>query len=164
MPTGAQQAYIARRSQVASVSIGAVIDFVTAHSQCICSMRISNMIVDTNRDCTDYIDILLDQGVTAIGRYYRKATHPEWAITKSEAQKLGANKIKLFVVFEDFGLASKLVLTKQQGQDDGASALDQARAIGQPAGGVIYFAAEGLPHGYKSGRLRRRHRMQDSPR
>lgn len=61
------------------------------------------MIVDTNRDCTDYIDILLDQGVTAI-RYYRKATHPEWAITKSEAQKLGANKIKLFVVFEDFGL------------------------------------------------------------
>jgi len=111
------------------------------------------MIVDTNTDCTDYIDILLDQGVTAIGRYYRKATHPEWAITKSEAQKLGANKIKLFVVFEDFGLASKLVLTKQQGQDDGASALDQARAIGQPAGGVIYFAAEGLPHGYKSADL-----------
>jgi hypothetical protein len=109
-----------------------------------------SMFVDTNSDCTNRIDVLKSMGVTAAGRYYRNQRHPEWKVSKTEAQKLSANKIKLFMVFEDFGYAKDLKLTKTQGQADGESALAQARDIGQPSGGVIYFAVEGLPNGYKT--------------
>ena len=43
---------------------------------------------------------------------------------------------------------SALPLTRQRGRDDGASALGQAKKVGQPNGSAIYFAVEGLPNGY----------------
>ncbi len=111
------------------------------------------MIIDTNFSCLEQSQLLLKKGVTAVGRYYRKQRHPEWAITKSEAQELSKAKIKLFIVWEDYNLADTLKLTKQQGAADAGYAVKQAHDIGQPPGSVIYFAVEGLPHGYTSADL-----------
>jgi len=102
-------------------------------------------VIDTNTNCADKIDVLRARGVTAVGRYYR-VKHPEWRVTKAEAQKLSAAGIKLFTVYEDSG--HDLALTAAQGKIDGQNALDQATEIGQPAGTAIYFALEGLPNGY----------------
>jgi hypothetical protein len=110
------------------------------------------MIIDTNTSCLHKSAFLKTKGVTAVGRYYR-VVHPEWAITKPEAQELSTAQIKIFVVYEDTGKAKDFHLTKVQGQTDGTNALNQARNIGQPQGGVIYFAVEGLPDGYGSANL-----------
>lgn len=111
------------------------------------------MIIDTSINCLGKSNFLKSKGVNTVGRYYRKATHSERRVTKAEAQELSATGIKLFTVFEDYGKEADLVLTSAQGKIDGESARDQARLIGQPQGTPIYFAVEGLPHGYKSGHL-----------
>ena len=111
------------------------------------------MIIDTNTSCLGKTDVLKDKNIDVVGRYFRVQTHPEWAITKAEAKQLSEAGIRIFTVFEDFGAASKLKLTKAQGRADGKGALDQAKAIGQPEGSAIYIAAEGLPNGYKKADL-----------
>lgn len=110
-------------------------------------------ILDTNTSCLGKSALLKANGVTAVGRYYRKETYPEYKISKAEAQELSKAGISLFIVFEDYGRADKLVLSEEQGIKDATSALQQAKDIGQPAGTAIYFAAEGLPDGYKSSDL-----------
>jgi Domain of unknown function (DUF1906)/D-alanyl-D-alanine carboxypeptidase len=102
-------------------------------------------VIDTNCNCTDKLDVLRSKGVTAVGRYYR-VVHPEWRVTKIEAQKLSTAGIKLFTVYEDTG--HSLSLTAAQGKSDGQNALGQATEVGQPTGTPIYFALEGLPNGY----------------
>jgi hypothetical protein len=113
------------------------------------------MIIDTNISCLNQSAFLLTQGVKAVGRYYRKERHPEWAVTLEEAQELSKAKIKLFMTWEDYGDADTLVLTQQQGKIDAGHAMEQAHAIGQPPGSAIYFAVEGLPDGYGSADLPR---------
>src|SRR5690349_7694355 len=108
------------------------------------------MIIDTNISCLGKAAFLRGKGVTVVGRYYRKDTYPEWAITKAEAQELSTHGIRIFMVFEEHGMASQLELTRARGRIDGKTAVDQAAAIGQPQGSAIYFAVEGLPDGYKS--------------
>jgi hypothetical protein len=110
------------------------------------------MIIDTNTKCTKVAAFLVNRGVEAVGRYYA-ASQGSKVITKAEAQTLSANGIAIFSVYEDFGSASKLKLTTEQGGKDGSTAKSQARAIGQPTGSVIYFAVEGLPDGYKKADL-----------
>jgi len=111
------------------------------------------MIIDTNTSCLGKAQVLKQKNVDTVGRYYRVATHPEWAITPAEARELSAAGIRIFTVFQEHGSKSALPLTQQQGKADGAKALHQATAIGQPAGSTIYFAVEGLPGGYKSADL-----------
>lgn len=107
-------------------------------------------VIDTNSNCINSIDTLRARGVTAVGRYYR-VVHPEWRLTKPEAQKLSAAGMKLFTVYEDVG--HDLALTAAQGKIDGQNALDQAMEVGQPTGTPIYFAVEGLPNGYMASDL-----------
>jgi hypothetical protein len=107
------------------------------------------MIIDTNSSCLGKAQVLKTMTINAVGRYFRVTTYPEWAIKKVEAQELSQAGIKIFTVFEDYGHANKLKLTKEQGKLDASSAMDQALAIGQPQGSAIYFAVEGLPGGYK---------------
>jgi hypothetical protein len=111
------------------------------------------MIIDSNISCLNQSSFLNSKGVTAVGRYYRVNTYPEWAITKAEAQELSKAKIKIFTVFEEYGSAGQFTLTKKQGNNDGISALTQASVVGQPQGSAIYFAVEGLPDGYTSADL-----------
>lgn len=102
-------------------------------------------VIDTNTNCINSTELLRGKGVTAVGRYYR-VVHPEWRLTKAEAEKLSASGIKLFTVYEDTG--HNLTLTTAQGKIDGQNALEQATEVGQPQGTAIYFALEGLPNGY----------------
>lgn len=110
-------------------------------------------IIDTNTSCLGKGAMLKSNGVTAVGRYYRQQTHPEYKISKKEAQELSKHGIEIFVVFEDFSHAADLVLTEQQGYADATSALSQAGVIEQPQGSAIYFAVEGLDDGYSSADL-----------
>lgn len=110
------------------------------------------MIIDTNTNCTKAAAFLVKRGVEVVGRYYA-ASNGSKVIKKPEAQALSSNGIKIFTVYEDVGGADQLSLTVAQGSKDGATAKKQAAAIGQPKGGVIYFAVEGLPSGYRSGDL-----------
>lgn len=107
------------------------------------------MIIDTNSSCLGKTAILKKLNIDTVGRYFRMKTHPEWAITKAEANELSNAGIRIFTIFEDYGYASKLNLTVDQGKRDAQSALNQAMDIGQPKGSTIYFAAEGLPDGYR---------------
>jgi len=108
------------------------------------------MIIDTNDSCLNKANDLKAMEIDTVGRYYRLQHHPEWAITPQEAKYLSAAGFKLFMVYEDWGQASDLKLTKAQGAIDGAEAVKQATAIGQPLNSAIYFAVERLPHGYKT--------------
>jgi Domain of unknown function (DUF1906) len=107
-------------------------------------------VIDTNTNCSAALETLRQHGVTAVGRYYR-VRHPSWRLTKNEALKLSAAGIEIFTVYEDVGTG--LVLTVDQGKADAQNALDQAATVGQPLGSAIYFAVEGLPHGYKKSDL-----------
>ena len=111
------------------------------------------MIIDTNTPCIGKTPLLKEMNVAAIGRYYRVATHPDWALTAAEAKELSQAGIKIFVVFEEFGKKSDLPLTRDRGHADGISALKQATNVGQPDGSAVYFAVEGLPSGYKTADL-----------
>jgi hypothetical protein len=102
--------------------------------------------IDTNTNTLKHLKTLQDNDVTAIGRYYR-VVHPEWRITKPEARMLSQAKIMIWAVYEDTG-GTSLPLTAAQGKAHGTNALKQAKNIGQPEGTPIYFALEGLPHGY----------------
>ena len=109
-------------------------------------------VIDTNSNCSRKIEYLKQRGVTAVGRYHR-IKKQEYRITVAEAQKLSAAGILIFMVYEDTGQRASFDLTKAQGTADGQTAVKQAREIGQPAGSTIYFAVEGLPHGYTSADL-----------
>jgi len=113
------------------------------------------MIADTNSPCVgaDILDFLKKRGIKSVGRYYRRESHPEWKITPAEAAGLANAGIKVFVVFEDHGYANNFNLSEAQGRADARSAVEQARAIGQPGASVIYFAVEGLPDGYTTADL-----------
>lgn len=107
------------------------------------------MIIDTNSNCARQTGWLVDRGVEIIGRYYSRR-HPDYALARAEAQAISAAGMKIFTVYEDFGQAAQFDLSRDQGQRDGAEALRQAHAVGQPQGTVIYFALEGLPNGYRA--------------
>jgi hypothetical protein len=102
--------------------------------------------IDTNNNTIKSLKTLQDRDVTAIGRYYR-VVHPTWRLTKPEAKMLSKANIEIWTVYEDTG-GTSLPLTKEQGATHAQNALKQATMIGQPKGTAIYFALEGLPHGY----------------
>jgi hypothetical protein len=106
------------------------------------------MIIDTNTNCTKAASWLVRRGVEVVGRYYAASAGSK-VIKKDEAQALSAKGIRLFVVYEDVSAAEKFKLTTDEGGKHGNIAKVQAGKIGQPKGGVIYFAVEGLPSGYK---------------
>jgi hypothetical protein len=110
------------------------------------------MIIDTDTPCTKATSFLVQRGVEVIGRYYA-ASNGSKVIKKPEAQALSSKGIKIFTVYEDVGKASEFNLTADQGGKDGGTAKKQASAVGQPKGGIIYFAVEGLPSGYKTADL-----------
>jgi hypothetical protein len=98
-------------------------------------------VIDTNTNCTKHIGTLLMRGVTVVGRYYG-VVNPDYKITQPEAQALSLAQIRIFAIYED--TSHYLPLTEDRGKTDGANALRQARAIGQPLNTPIYFTLEGL--------------------
>jgi hypothetical protein len=103
-------------------------------------------VIDTNDNTAASLDALRTRGVTAIGRYYSSKSWKR--ITRAEALAISQDGFDVFTVFEDNGDPD---LTVDAGVHDAQLAINQARAIGQPEGSVIYFALEHLPNGYSEG-------------
>lgn len=105
-------------------------------------------VIDTNDNVSGKIPLLVQKNVTAVGRYYSSSSGKR--IAPGEASAIAAAGLQLFVVFEDKGDPP---LGGTAGSTDAQLALEQAEAIGQPAGSAIYFAMEHLPNGYTSNDL-----------
>jgi hypothetical protein len=110
------------------------------------------MIIDTDTNCTKAAPFLVKRGVEVVGRRYAHSGGSK-VIKKAEARALSSRGIRIFTVYKDVGSAGKFKLTADEGAKRGTTAKTHATAIGQPKGRVIYFAVEGLPHGYKKGDL-----------
>jgi hypothetical protein len=103
------------------------------------------LVIDTDGNVSGHIAFLKAKNVDTIGRYYSSDAGKR--LTKTEAQKVCAAGLKLFTVFEDHHGDPRL--DGDAGTSDAQIALQQAQAVGQPAGSAIYFALEHLPGGYK---------------
>jgi hypothetical protein len=101
------------------------------------------IVIDTNDDVSGKLPLLKQKGVIAVGRYYSSRAGKR--ISPREAQAIAAAGLKLFIVFEDSGDPP---LGGNAGTTDAQLVIEQAKAIGQPAGSAIYFAMEHLPNGY----------------
>jgi hypothetical protein len=95
--------------------------------------------IDTAADCTGFADCIAADGNEFVARYYRPGARG--AITAVEAAALVRAGLQLVVVFEGQG-DSPAWFTPSQGARDARRALEQAAAIGQPAGSAIYFAVD----------------------
>lgn len=99
--------------------------------------------IDTNSNLAGHLTLLKSKGVTHVGRYYAST---QWKrLTPQEALAVSIAGLKIFVVFENGGSPN---LTFEQGVHDAQIAVLQAKAAKQPQQSAIYFALEGLPHGY----------------
>jgi hypothetical protein len=104
------------------------------------------LVIDTDGNVAGHIPFLKSRNVGIVGRYY--SSDASKRLTKSEAQRVCAAGLKLFVVFEDDH--GDPPLDSDAGTSDAQIALQQAEDLGQPAGTAIYFALEHLPSGYKA--------------
>src|SRR5450755_2648891 len=117
------------------------------------------MIIDTNDSCRGKAQLLKNKDIDTVGRYYRMATHPEWAITKVEAQQLSRADIKIFVVFEDYGLASKLKLTIDQGKNGRHERIESSTGDRAAAGQRNLLCCRRSAIRIQEGRLARNQRL-----
>ncbi len=104
--------------------------------------------ISTNRNLSALAAALSACGIEFAFRYYSRTTHqPQKRLTAAEAAALGAAGIQVAVVYEDAPL-SAAYFTEARGKLDGASAVAEAAALGQPQGSAIYFAVDydALPH------------------
>jgi hypothetical protein len=93
------------------------------------------MIIDSDTSFENYVSILTQYHVSAVGRYYCDVASYK-VIGPKEARQLTQANIRLFTVFE----AEAVDLSK--GKDHANAAMNCAKAIGQPQGSAIYFAIE----------------------
>lgn len=85
---------------------------------------------------------LQSQGKSFIGRYYSRTTQiPGKKLTQAEAQLILSGGLHLVTVYED-GPTSYSYFSAARGTQDAQGALQQASAIGQPAGTAIYFTVD----------------------
>src|SRR5712671_1887233 len=105
-------------------------------------------VVDTSDNTSGHLRVLMNKGVTGVGRYYSSRAWKR--LTKPEATALSDAGIQIFAVFEDKGDPE---LSVSKGIHDAQIALQQATSIGQPQGSAIYFAMEHLPNGYNDSHL-----------
>lgn len=97
----------------------------------------------TGFDCaapvTDYLPAIKAAGYQWIGRYY--SHHPAKSLTRDEADAIAAAGLRIVTVWEAAG-DSIAGFGAAKGFADGAAALAQAHACGQPLGTPIYFAVD----------------------
>jgi hypothetical protein len=96
------------------------------------------MIIDCDVGFENYVQALTKNKVDTIGRYYCDSNDPTAykLISPKEAGQIAQANIRLFTVFE----AGSVDLTK--GQDHATTAMNCAKAVGQPQGSAIYFGIE----------------------
>jgi Domain of unknown function (DUF1906) len=102
------------------------------------------MIIDTPWTATAKLTALKKAGVETIIRYYNfnnSKKLPEKRIEKAEAAAIHAAGMTVAVVFQQFQ-RDVGDFTADKGKSSFARAIELAGNIGQPAGGVIYFACD----------------------
>src|SRR6266481_6416471 len=100
-------------------------------------------VVDTSDNTSGHLRVLMNKGVTGVGRYYSSRAWKR--LTKPEATALSDAGIQIFAVFEDKGDPE---LSVSKGIHDAQIALQQATSIGQVLHGEVNRASLRLPNGY----------------
>jgi peptidoglycan hydrolase-like protein with peptidoglycan-binding domain len=95
--------------------------------------------MDSNIDCSSFASQISNQEMKFVARYY--SDHVAKALTASEAQALSGAGLAIVTVFENSNNSADLFSSKT-GQSQAATALEQAAAVGQPAGTAIFFAVD----------------------
>ncbi|MDD7909209.1 DUF1906 domain-containing protein [Pseudovibrio exalbescens] len=95
--------------------------------------------IDTTDDLSNSVAQLKANDIVAVGRYLSLS---DWKrIQRNEAVALTQNGIQIFTVYQDAQNAPG-DFSAAYGTQNGTTALQQAQAIGQPAGSAIYFAVD----------------------
>jgi len=99
--------------------------------------------IDSSSACTQTaLDCLVSGGMQFVGRYYSRTTQiPGKKMTPAEAQLISAAGLNIVAVYED-GPTSYSYFSAQRGAADGAGAIQQALAVGQPSMTPIYFTVD----------------------
>ena len=99
--------------------------------------------IDSSSACTqEALDCLVSKGIQFVGRYYSRTTQiPGKKLTLAEAQLISAAGLSIVTVYED-GPTSYAYFSAARGTADGAGAIQQAAAIGQPSMSPIYFTVD----------------------
>jgi len=92
-------------------------------------------------DASDVVYELKDANVEFVARYYRDPDSKWPPLSPSEAQRLSSLGLKIVAVYE-YHSPRPAHFTYDWGYSDALTAYGQARAVGQPIGSAIYFAAD----------------------
>lgn len=95
--------------------------------------------MDSDANCTVFAGELAQRGMQFVARYY--SDNPSKSLTAGETQALSNEGLKIVAVFEDSNNAVRF-FSSDEGNRQGAKALDFAGEIAQPAGSAIYFAVD----------------------
>jgi Domain of unknown function (DUF1906) len=97
--------------------------------------------IDMPTDATDNLNELKASRVDFVARYYRDPDSGWPALSPSEAQLLSSQGLKIVAVYE-WHSTDPAHFNYASGYSDAMIAYGEARAVGQPAGSAIYFAAD----------------------
>ncbi|HUI15117.1 MAG TPA: glycoside hydrolase domain-containing protein [Xanthobacteraceae bacterium] len=95
------------------------------------------MIIDSDVGFENHVQLLTNNKIDTIGRYFCAANDPHVykLISRNEARQIAQANIRLFTIYE-----GPVDLTK--GQNHANTAMNCAANIGQPQGSAIYFGIE----------------------
>lgn len=97
--------------------------------------------IDMATDASDVLNELKDAQIEFVARYYRDPDSRWPALSPSEAQRLSSMGLKIVAVYE-YHSPRPWHFTYAGGYYDALTAYSEARAVGQPPGSAIYFAAD----------------------
>jgi hypothetical protein len=97
--------------------------------------------IDMATDASDVLNELVANQVEFVARYYRDPDSRWPPLSPSEAQRLSSAGLKIVAVYE-YHSPRRAHFTYEWGYSDAFTAYSEARAVGQPAGSAIYFAAD----------------------
>ncbi|ASA24611.1 DUF1906 domain-containing protein [Paenibacillus donghaensis] len=86
---------------------------------------------------------MVSSGLTFVGRYYKPSVAGSYEdrLQKPEAQTISNAGMSIFSIYQ-YDARSTASFTSAQAHTDGATAVNQAVAAGQPTGTAIYFAVD----------------------
>jgi Domain of unknown function (DUF1906) len=97
--------------------------------------------IDMATDASGVLDQLKGSGVDFVARYYRDPDSMWPPLSPGEARRLSSEGLKIVAVYE-YHSADPAHFTYDSGYSDAFLAYNQAKAVGQPPGSAIYFAAD----------------------
>lgn len=97
--------------------------------------------IDLAIDTGDHLNQIRAGRLNFVARYYRDPSSHWPPLTPAEAQRLSATGVKIVAVFESHS-ANPAYFSYARGYWDAVTAVQEARAVGQPTGSAIYFGVD----------------------